>query len=68
MRLTNSLNNAAFSYPSAKGSSLYIKVCNILQEEQVLFISSYDMMPGSKGQKALSCLHDKAFELGTRQT
>ena len=24
------------------------------------------MMPGAKGQKALSCLHDKAFELGTK--
>ena len=66
MRLTSSLSSAVFSYPSAKGSnaliadfifpekssaySLYIKVCNILQEEQVLFISSYDIpAPSSAG-------------------
>ena len=27
----------------------------------------YIMIPVSKGQKSCSCLHDKAFELGTRQ-
>ena len=32
------------------------------------FVMIYNMMPGSKGQKSRSCLHDKAFELGTRQT
>ena len=64
MGLTNSLNNAAFSYPSAKGSSLYIKVCNILQEEQVLFIYSYDMMPGSKGQKAVHACMIRLLNLG----